>query len=105
MLKKYTDFLGMDFMKIEPGSFIMGNLQESIFWVIPDRNIHGFDLFWDKESNAVYHFSGVSAAENDGFEVMGYCALIQARNGIIHLISSRQHYQFNYQWLVEYKKG
>lgn len=38
----------------------------SIFWIIPDRNIHGCDLFWDKESNAVYHFSGVSAAENDG---------------------------------------
>lgn len=38
----------------------------SIFWDIPDRNVHGCDLFWDKESNVVYHFSGVSIAENDG---------------------------------------
>lgn len=35
-------------------------------------------------------------------EAMGYCAAVQARNGMIHVISSRQHYMFNYQWLVEY---
>ncbi|HHT36445.1 MAG: SUMF1/EgtB/PvdO family nonheme iron enzyme [Candidatus Wallacebacter cryptica] len=38
----------------------------SIFWVMPDRNIHGCDLFWDKESNIVYHITGIAAAENDG---------------------------------------
>ena len=29
----------------------------------------------------------------------GYLAVCQAQNGIIHLISSKQHYQFNYAWL------
>ena len=31
----------------------------------------------------------------------GYLAVCQAQNGIIHLISSRQHYQFNLAWLKE----
>ena len=31
----------------------------------------------------------------------GYLAVHQARNGIIHLISSRQHYRFNLAWLKE----
>lgn len=50
-----------------------------------------------KSSNRVFTMDQVSG------EAMGYCAAIQARNGIIHVISSRQHYQFNYQWLVEHK--
>ncbi len=29
----------------------------------------------------------------------GYLAVCQSRNGIIHLISSRQHYRFNLEWL------
>lgn len=33
-------------------------------------------------------------------EAMGYLTSIQARNGIIHLISSGLHYQFNYSWLT-----
>lgn len=41
----------------------------AIFWDIPDRNIHGCDLFWDKENNVVYHFSGVAAAENKGLTI------------------------------------
>ena len=31
----------------------------------------------------------------------GYLAVCQGRNGIIHLISSKQHYRFNYTWLQE----
>ena len=31
----------------------------------------------------------------------GYLAVTQGRNGIIHLISSKQHYRFNYAWLKE----
>ncbi|MCY4401913.1 MAG: SUMF1/EgtB/PvdO family nonheme iron enzyme [Candidatus Poribacteria bacterium] len=31
----------------------------------------------------------------------GYLAVCQGRNGIIHLISSKQHYRFNYAWLKE----
>ena len=31
----------------------------------------------------------------------GYLAVCQAKNGIIHLISSKQHYRFNYAWLKE----
>ena len=31
----------------------------------------------------------------------GYLAVHQARSGIIHLISSRQHYRFNLAWLKE----
>ena len=29
----------------------------------------------------------------------GYNSICQARNGVIHLISSRQHYAFNLKWL------
>ncbi|MBI3849009.1 MAG: SUMF1/EgtB/PvdO family nonheme iron enzyme [Verrucomicrobia bacterium] len=32
-------------------------------------------------------------------EPKGYLDAVQARNGVIHLISSRQHYQFNFKWL------
>lgn len=31
----------------------------------------------------------------------GYLAVTQGRDGIIHLISSKQHYRFNYAWLKE----
>lgn len=31
----------------------------------------------------------------------GYLAVTQGKNGIIHLISSKQHYRFNYAWLKE----
>ena len=31
----------------------------------------------------------------------GYLAVCQGQNGIIHLISSRQHYRFNLAWLRE----
>jgi hypothetical protein len=38
---------------------------------------------------------GFSAAEPGG-----YNSICQAANGVIHLISSRQHYSFNYKWLT-----
>ena len=34
-------------------------------------------------------------------EPRGYLSVWQGRNGVIHLISSRQHYAFNYKWLTE----
>ena len=34
-------------------------------------------------------------------ELGGYLAVCQGQNGIIHLISSRQHYRFNLAWLKE----
>jgi hypothetical protein len=37
---------------------------------------------------------GFSSAE-DG----GYLSICQAANGVIHLITSRQHYEFNLKWL------
>ena len=33
-------------------------------------------------------------------EPRGYLDVMQAKNGVIHLISSAQHYQFNYKWLM-----
>ena len=39
---------------------------------------------------------GLSSAEPGG-----YLAVHQGQNGIIHLISSRQHYRFNLAWLKE----
>ena len=33
-------------------------------------------------------------------EPVGYLAACQARNGLIHLVSSRNHYAFDYAWLV-----
>ena len=39
---------------------------------------------------------GVNSAEPGG-----YLAVCQGRNGLIHLISSRQHYRFNFAWLKE----
>jgi len=33
-------------------------------------------------------------------EPRGYLTSMQARNGVIHLISSRQHYEFNPKWLA-----
>ena len=32
-------------------------------------------------------------------EPRGYLAAIQARDGMIHMISSRNHYAFNLKWL------
>jgi formylglycine-generating enzyme required for sulfatase activity len=40
-------------------------------------------------------------ATYDNAEYQGYLAATQAPNGIIHLISSRLHYQFNLAWLLE----
>jgi formylglycine-generating enzyme required for sulfatase activity len=34
-------------------------------------------------------------------EVLGYLAAIQARDGTIHLISSKNHYEFNLAWLKQ----
>ncbi|MCG9128309.1 SUMF1/EgtB/PvdO family nonheme iron enzyme [Candidatus Poribacteria bacterium] len=31
----------------------------------------------------------------------GYLAMCQGQNGIVHLISSKQHYRFNYAWLTQ----
>ena len=33
-------------------------------------------------------------------EPKGYCAIWQGKNGLIHLITSRQHYAFNLKWLM-----
>ncbi len=41
----------------------------SIFWIMPDRNIHGCDLFWDQDTNVVYHFTGVAVAESKGYTI------------------------------------
>jgi sulfatase modifying factor 1 len=35
-----------------------------------------------------------SSAEN-----FGYLAILQAANGVVHLISSKNHYAFNLAWL------
>lgn len=35
----------------------------------------------------------------DNAEPRSYLAMWQAKNGVIHLIGSRQHYAFNYRWL------
>ena len=32
-------------------------------------------------------------------ELRGYLSICQAANGVIHLISSKQHYAFNLAWL------
>jgi sulfatase modifying factor 1 len=32
-------------------------------------------------------------------EPYGYLSSTQGRNGIMHLISSREHYEFNFKWL------
>jgi formylglycine-generating enzyme required for sulfatase activity len=40
-------------------------------------------------------------AAYDNAEYQGYLAATQAPNGIIHLISSRLHYQFNLKWLLD----
>lgn len=40
------------------------------------------------------------AMSHTNAEPRGYLTSTQARNGIIHLISSRQHYQFNLKWLT-----
>jgi len=34
-----------------------------------------------------------------GKELRGYLSVCQARNGIIHLVSSKNHYAFNLNWL------
>lgn len=54
----------------------------------PDREIETMDgrLF----------VMGLNSAEPGG-----YLAVTQGKNGIIHLISSKQHYRFNYAWLKE----
>ncbi len=36
----------------------------------------------------------------DKSEQAGYNSICQADNGVIHLITSRQHYQFNFKWLA-----
>jgi formylglycine-generating enzyme required for sulfatase activity len=36
----------------------------------------------------------------DSAEPRGYLSICQGRNGVIHLISSRQHYEFNLRWVV-----
>ncbi|MHC4212191.1 MAG: SUMF1/EgtB/PvdO family nonheme iron enzyme [Planctomycetota bacterium] len=36
----------------------------------------------------------------DKAEQAGYNSICQADNGVIHLITSRQHYQFNFKWLA-----
>ncbi|MHB1034637.1 MAG: SUMF1/EgtB/PvdO family nonheme iron enzyme [Pirellulales bacterium] len=36
----------------------------------------------------------------DSGEPRGYLSVCQARNGVIHLISSKQHYAFNLKWLT-----
>jgi hypothetical protein len=33
-------------------------------------------------------------------EYQGYCSGCQSANGLIHVISSRQHFTFNYKWLM-----
>jgi len=53
----------------------------------------------DKNGNRIFTMDPTSG------EAMGYCAAVQARNGMIHVISSRQHYMFNYQWLIEHHWG
>ena len=53
----------------------------------PERRIESFDGF------AVQF--GISRSEP-----VGYLAACQAPNGLIHLVSSRNHYAFSYTWLV-----
>jgi formylglycine-generating enzyme required for sulfatase activity len=36
----------------------------------------------------------------DNAEPRGYLSVHQAKNNVIHLISSREHYEFNYKWLA-----
>jgi hypothetical protein len=37
--------------------------------------------------------------DDDNAEPRGYLSVYQGRNGLIHLISSRQHYVFNLKWI------
>ncbi len=37
--------------------------------------------------------------DDDNAEPKGYLSICQGRNGVIHLISSRQHYAFNLKWM------
>jgi formylglycine-generating enzyme len=58
----------------------------------PERTIEGMD--------GMPHRMGPSCAEYNG-----YIAGVQARNGVFHLISSRNHYSFNMAWLSQRAPG
>ncbi|MCC5806886.1 MAG: SUMF1/EgtB/PvdO family nonheme iron enzyme [Opitutales bacterium] len=58
----------------------------------------------DGEEYFARHVRGPSApftASYDNAEHQGYVTAVQAPDGIIHLISSRHHYEFNLAWLEE----
>ena len=54
-------------------------------------------------TNALRHISGRSVnrlwSRWKNAEPKGYLSVCQAADGLIHLISSRQHYAFNLAWL------
>ncbi|MHC4866891.1 MAG: SUMF1/EgtB/PvdO family nonheme iron enzyme [Planctomycetota bacterium] len=43
---------------------------------------------------------GIISLDADNAETRGYLSVCQAVDGVIHLISSRQHYAFNLKWLT-----
>jgi sulfatase modifying factor 1 len=38
----------------------------SVFYKVPDRNMHATSIWWDKTTNRIYHFQGVSVAYHWG---------------------------------------
>jgi len=59
-------------------------------------------LMTDCSGDTVETTDGVTfVMDCDHSEPRGYCAGWQGKNGVIHLITSRQHYAFNLAWLIE----
>ncbi len=46
-------------------------------------------------------WTGVFTLSESRAEPMGYLAATQTPDGMIHLISSKQHYRFNLAWLTQ----
>ena len=59
-------------------------------------------LMTDCSGDTVETTDGVTfVMDSEHSEPRGYCASWQGKNGLIHLITSRQHYAFNLAWLIE----
>jgi sulfatase modifying factor 1 len=48
---------------------------------------------------------GLISFDATNSEQMGYLSVCQAQNGVIHLVSSRQHYAFNLKWATTLAKS
>ena len=82
--------------KIKSGMFAAVSYDEGKTWPVRKLITDGQYRFMDGGA-----WTGFFETDADRAEPRGYLTMTQSPDGIIHLLSSKNHYRFNLKWLEQ----